>query len=863
VPEGWPLVGREAEQNEIGSLIRDGCGVVLAGPAGVGKTRLLDEVAAAVERDGWHVERVAGTPAIAGLPLAAFAFLDAPESFDMGRFPTPLGSARRSLLERRGDRRLLLVIDDAHSLDDASATLVYQLAASRDAVVAANVRASARTPEPIVALWKNEWCQRLELQALARHEVDRLVESVLGGRVDAEARRALWDASQGNLLFLRELVRDGLNTGALYKRELWQWDRPERPPASVRELIGQQVNGLAPEARRVLELVALTEPLEWQLLTQLGTEAVADALVDEGHLTTQKDEHRLVARTPHPLVADVVRADISETRRRRLFADLVDALPRHGARRTDLLRRVTWLVDAGRFVEPQDLIEAAQRTMLLDAARAEALASLARARGGGRAADIALAQVLMFSNRADDAEQLLSSLVTTKVEDDIAITVMRANNLTFGLYAPEDAYEILDELLTCIPDDARALEVRAQQLPMLLFAGRVRDVLSRADALVEASKVEPTDRLRALTTLIPALATAGRPLAALAAAERTPQLFVDAQRELPYAPGQVAAGMILALQWAGRLDDAEAIARLGYEQGVTMDADLLRGVSAFQLGLCAFWRGAMQTANERFEEAVAVMRHTDVGFLPSACDHLSASRAHLRMQDGPDAAYATARFPLYEPERLRLAGAVAACRGDLERARALTDAAATTARQRGLHMLELLALWDRARYDDAPAVVDDIERAASRCEGELAPLLATATRALCTSDAGMLEDAADRVATLGFALWAAELARAAAHIFARSGMLARAAHADVRADQLLDGCEGASTPMSARRHDRNLPELTRREREIVELAKQSVTNAEIARRLSISVRTVETHLQHVYDKLGVSSRQDLAAVFDT
>jgi DNA-binding CsgD family transcriptional regulator len=862
VPEGWPLVGRGAELNEICSLIRERCGVVLAGPAGVGKTRLLDEVAALLAPDGWHIERVAGTPAIAALPLAAFAFLDTPEAIDMGGFATPLGSARRSLLERCGDQRLLLVVDDAHSLDDASATLVYQLAASGEAVVAANLRALARSPEPIVALWKNEWCQRLELQALARHELDGLIESVLGGRVDAEARRALWDASQGNLLFLRELLRDGLRTGTLRKRGMWQWDRPERPPASLRELIGRQVSTLSAEARRALEVVALTEPLEWDLLTALVNETVADTLVDEGHLETHRDENRLVARTAHPLVADVVRAEISETRRRRLFADLVDALPSTASRRNDVLRRVTWLVEAERFVTPDELIDAAQQTMLLDVGRAEALASLARERGGGCAAEIVLAQVFMFSNRAQDAEHLLSSIVTSEIEDDIGVTVMRANNLTFGLYEPEHAYAVLDSLLTRVPDDARASEVRAQQLPMLLFAGRVHDVLSRSESLLGGSKVEPADRLRALITLMPALATAGRPLAALALVDRTSSLMVDAQHELPYAPGQVAVGMILSMQWAGRLDDAEAIARLGYEQGVTMHADLLRGVSAYQLGLCAFWRGAMQTAHERFEEATGVMSHTDVGFLPSACDHLAATRAHLGLDDSAGAPDSTARFPLYETERLRLAGAVAAGRGDLDRACALTEEAAVSARERGLYMLEVFALWDRARYHDARSVSDAIELAASHCEGELAPLLASATRALCSSDASALEDTADELARLGFLLWAAELARAAAHEFARAGMLARAAHADTRADQLSTGCEGASTPMSGRRHDRDAPELTRREREIVELARHGATNAEMASRLSISIRTVETHLQHAYDKLGVNSRQELAAIFD-
>jgi DNA-binding CsgD family transcriptional regulator len=48
--------------------------------------------------------------------------------------------------------------------------------------------------------------------------------------------------------------------------------------------------------------------------------------------------------------------------------------------------------------------------------------------------------------------------------------------------------------------------------------------------------------------------------------------------------------------------------------------------------------------------------------------------------------------------------------------------------------------------------------------------------------------------------------------------------------------------------------LTGREREVATLAAQGVSNQEIARRLVLSVRTVETHLARVYDKLGINNR---------
>jgi DNA-binding CsgD family transcriptional regulator len=51
--------------------------------------------------------------------------------------------------------------------------------------------------------------------------------------------------------------------------------------------------------------------------------------------------------------------------------------------------------------------------------------------------------------------------------------------------------------------------------------------------------------------------------------------------------------------------------------------------------------------------------------------------------------------------------------------------------------------------------------------------------------------------------------------------------------------------------------LTRRESQIAKLASKGVPNGKIARRLGLSVRTVESHLYRVYGKLGVSTRDKL------
>ena len=56
------------------------------------------------------------------------------------------------------------------------------------------------------------------------------------------------------------------------------------------------------------------------------------------------------------------------------------------------------------------------------------------------------------------------------------------------------------------------------------------------------------------------------------------------------------------------------------------------------------------------------------------------------------------------------------------------------------------------------------------------------------------------------------------------------------------------------------PELTPREREIAVLAARGESNPEIAKALTLSVRTVETYVLRVYRKLGVRNRTGLAKV---
>src|SRR5262249_39411752 len=154
----------------------------------------------------------------------------------------------------------------------------------------------------------------------------------------------------------------------------------------------------------------------------------------------------------------------------------------------------------------------------------------------------------------------------------------------------------------------------------------------------------------------------------------------------------------------------------------------------------------------------------------------------------------------------------------------------------------VFALYDLVRYGEGSATAAELVDATANLEGELFPVLAETAVALTGADGEALDVAAERLAGMGFDLFAAEAARSAAHAHARAALRARAAASNRRADELAATCEGASTPLLRVDAQQSVDPLTARERDIARLAAAGRSNADIADQLGLSVRTVETHL---------------------
>src|SRR4030081_2936276 len=108
----------------------------------------------------------------------------------------------RAVVEGAGARPLVLFVDDAHLLDNGSATLLHQLSLNRAATVLATVLSGEAVPDPVVALWKDGPDERIEVRVLDDAAIEELLVTVLGGPVDAASVRQLADRCGGSPMFL-------------------------------------------------------------------------------------------------------------------------------------------------------------------------------------------------------------------------------------------------------------------------------------------------------------------------------------------------------------------------------------------------------------------------------------------------------------------------------------------------------------------------------------------------------------------------------------------------------------------------------------------------------------------------------------
>ncbi|MCD2195525.1 AAA family ATPase [Actinomycetospora endophytica] len=867
----WPFVGRERELAAVRKALDDAhlTGVVLVGPPGVGKTRLARAVADRAEAGGAAVRWVMATRSASGIPLGAMAQLLASWEGPGAHAVHLLPHTARHLVEGAGGRRLLLAVDDAHLLDSTSTALIHHMAVTGAATVVVTARTGVTVPDPIFALWKEGLAERIDIHGLARTQADELVRQVLGGQVDGATLHHLWELSLGNTLFLRELVEGGLSSGALALDDVWRWNGPLVPSPRLTEVIDARMGSLEPDEQTVLELLAFGEPLGSDTLERLvGSEALS-AVERKGLIVSERLDRRVELRLAHPLYGEVLRQRTSPRREKSLYRQLAESLEESGVRRSgDRLRAVTWRLAAGLPTDAEMLRVAAEHTMKVDFRAAERLSRAAVEQGGGYPASVVLGQVLIGLGRSAEAEDLFAGLWfradTPERRTQLAVT--RVANLYWGLGRPGRAATVLRDLGSDLTEEPSAPELVTLESALSPPYDGAEQALDLAGNLLGPDGAVDATALQAVAVASDALRRAARYDTSERVAERAREAIEGASTPLAAARAllQLDTGRCESHVFTGRLDEAERLARAGYQSAVADGRATAKALYAGWLGVTAGLRGTMRTSLHWLRDATAGLRPDALpllavmwcGILQSAVatgDLEAASGASRQLQRVlSEGGNAYAPWAGLAPVWMAVAG------GRLQEAERACLAAADHAERDGLLPAHLEALHTAVRLGTTVPLADRLESAASGAEGELVVAYVDHARAHAKGDAEALDEVASRFAGLGTHLLAAEAAAQACQLHRARGGRGAGNAAALRARGWAEECEGARTPAIADLDSAS--ELTRREHEIAALAASGLTSRAIAEQLVVSVRTVDNVLHVVYSKLGLSGRRDLASV---
>jgi DNA-binding CsgD family transcriptional regulator/tetratricopeptide (TPR) repeat protein len=870
VTSGDALTGRDDELAALRralSGVGNYAGVVIAGAAGVGKTRLARELLAQAAAAGTRTNWIVGTASARPIPLGAFSVALG----DAAAEPAP--SVRRvinALVAQQRQGRVLIGVDDAHLLDGFSAHVVHQLAQTREARLVVTVRSGAGEPDAVRALWRDGLLARLDLEPLSQEATRSVVEDVLGGPVDARSAKRVWRLTGGNALFIQQLVKDQVAGGRIRQvAGVWLWDGDVAVSRSMSDLVGNRLDQLPPEQAMVLDALSLCEPLDLDVLQEMVSREDLETAEQVNLIRVERGGGRLLVRLAHPLFGELRRAAAGEMYLSKLRGRLAQLLGAQKTADTDPQRavvRAQLALDSDLPPDPALFLDASQHAMrMLDIDLAERFADAAAAHDPAAAARLQAA-CMVVTGRGDEAEEFLRKFTPTDAADGRTWALMRAANAIWMRGRPAEAVPILAALATDDESESdRAGRLALEGCVDAVFA-RCVEARERAGAALKSGTLSDLTALMAAAALVMASGALGRTAEVTGVAHEAIERATDSY-ETAHLRFWFGGVYLRACRINGLNDECQRassmLAALAEDAPGRASANLI-----FLKGHAALIRGELREAVRVLHEALASAEQHGVATLRPAC-YFALAEAHAKLGEADAAAemLELART-VVKPDYLFMQTALALATGWTQAAAGtLTDAVDTVLTEaevaRGRHQPthELVCLQAAIQWgagDRLPEVAARARALAGELDLPLAEIVAAHAESLNSGDGEGLLAAAEAYQAIGDRCTAADAAAQAAVTLTGAQLRSRGLSAASIAAQLAAECGGLCTP--ATRSPVSPTPLTGRQREVAELVAAGLSNKEIADRLVTSVRTVEGHLYRACQRVGATSRSHLAAI---
>lgn len=853
------VVGRTAEVARISAALAEPeCGgVLLTGEAGVGKSSLAAFIASMREADGDEVRRVNPNVAASELPLAGLAAGFTSSDAYEGMVPA-VASLKRRLAE--AGRAVLIVVDDVDSLDEASAAVLVNLAENGLARLLMTARRGLPLPSSIDHALSSGAVGSFACGPLDESAAAELAVAVAEVPLSLATRRRVYETTRGNPLYVRELILAAAESSDLEVVDGIGVLRavPGAAPR-LRDLLERRLATVGDDERDALRRIAAAGAVSPHLVSPWIDADVVDRLEARGMIETTLDGRRLMLRPAHPLHGEILRKGETALSLRRMRGEIAERITSTGMRRADdRFRLAAWSLDGICDVEPEVLAEATAMAKAADDRELGARLARAAFDAAPTAANArALTHVLYNIGEMPPlvaALEAWESVVSTDLEraefDELFATTWFWRGADDG---PLD--RMVGEWDALSPGPVRD-QLQAAGAGLQITQGRIDEAVARAEALGDLGPGVPA--VRVALTLGHGWRSQGRPLAAADHVAKTLATYREFGPDVFALSEAVMAGVhVQALADAGEFVEVDRLIADGADRW--RDAGDSSNVALTQLAHGWSWllRGNTERAAQLAAEAA-------VGFEVDRQDGMGRwglilfALAQAQSSD-PAAAIETLadldgrrKHParIFESYLFRARGWVAYQLGHPGEAVEHFVSGHRVAVADGNLIAALGCDHDLVRIgrpDEAAELLTGLEL--DHVEGRLPLAQIAHVQAAVRRSYAPLAQVAEEFERIGAVQLAANCwVDAAGTADATSREASRAMQ---RASDLGGGGGGGVAALASE------VALTRRERDVVGLVVLGLTSREIAERLEISRRTVETHLGNAYLKVGVNDRPSL------